>query len=437
MTRRFTYRALGAAAMLCVLGVLYVSPQQRACAQQSQAADAALVARGDYLAKASDCAGCHTAVGGPAYGGGLGLTSPFGTIVSSNISPDKRYGIGAFSYEDFARSVREGVSPGNKRLYPAMPYASFSKMSDDDMRALYAYFMHGVKPVPEPAPPTKVPFPFNQRWVLYFWQQLFAPKEPYRPKPGRDAQWNRGAFLVQGPGHCGACHTPRGLGFQERGYDETSSTYLSGGVNDNWFAPNLTGDPGSGLGRIGEKDLAAFLKTGHGAGLAAFGSMVEQVEDSTQYLTDDDALAMAHYLKSLPAQKPSGRYDPHAQPDLPTRNGNRIDAPQSVGARVYVSFCAQCHGAEGAGVPNVFPRLAGNPSVITEDATSLIRLMVEGGNSPATISGPPRQAMPGFAQTLTNAQMASVLSWIRSSWGNDARPVTANDIQSLRKKLHK
>ncbi|CAH2936746.1 MAG: Putative diheme cytochrome c-553 [uncultured Paraburkholderia sp.] len=357
--------------------------------------------------------------------------------MSSNISPDRRYGIGAFSYEEFSRAVREGVSPGNKRLYPAMPYASFSKMSDDDMRALYAYFLHALKPVPEPAPPTKVPFPFNQRWVLYFWQQAFAPKEPYRPKPGRDAQWNRGAFLVQGPGHCGACHTPRGPGFQERGYDESSPMYLTGGVNDNWFAPNLTSDPGSGLGRIGEKDLAAFLKTGHGAGLAAFGSMVEQVEDSTQYLTDEDAIAMARYLKSLPGQKPSGGYEPHAEPDLPTRNGNRVDAPQAVGARVYISFCAQCHGVEGTGVPNVFPRLAGNPAVITEDTTSLIRLMVEGGNSPATISGPPRQAMPGFAQTLTNAQMANVLSWIRTSWGNDARPITANDIQSLRQKLHK
>ncbi|CAH2925656.1 MAG: Putative diheme cytochrome c-553 [uncultured Paraburkholderia sp.] len=165
--------------------------------------------------------------------------------------------------------------------------------------------------------------------------------------------------------------------------------------------------------------------------------MVEQVEDSTQYLTDEDALAMARYLKSLPAQKPSGGYEPHAEPDLPTRNGNRVDAPQAVGARVYISFCAQCHGVEGAGVPNVFPRLAGNPAVITEDTTSLIRLMVEGGNSPATISGPPRQAMPGFAQTLTNAQMANVLSWIRMSWGNDARPITANDIQSLSEKLHK
>jgi mono/diheme cytochrome c family protein len=357
--------------------------------------------------------------------------------MSSNITPDRHYGIGAYSYQDFERSVREGISPGNKRLYPAMPYASFSKMSADDMRALYAYFMHGVKPVSHPAPPTKIPFPFNQRWVLYFWQLAFAPKEPYQPKPGRDAHWNRGALLVQGPGHCGACHTPRGLGFQERGYDESSPTYLTGGVNDNWFAPNLTGDPGSGLGRIGESDLAAFLKTGHGAGLVAFGSMVEQVEDSTQYLTDEDALAMAHYLKSLPAQKLSGRYNPVAQPDLPTRNGNRVDAPQSVGARVYSSFCAQCHGVEGAGVPNVFPRLAGNPAVITEDTTSLIRLLVEGGNSPATISGPPRQSMPGFSQTLTNAQMASALSWIRASWGNDARPVNANDIQSLREKLHK
>ncbi|MFM0204910.1 cytochrome c [Paraburkholderia fungorum] len=429
--RRVKLTALASATALCTA----FSPA--ILSQTLNTADAQLVARGEYLAKAADCAGCHTAVGGPAYAGGLGLTSPFGTIMSSNITPDRHYGIGAYSFDEFDRSIRLGVSPGNKRLYPAMPYTSFSKMSTDDMRALYAYFMHGVKPVAQAAPPTKAPFPFNQRWVLYFWQSAFAPTRPYEPKAGHDAQWNRGAFLVQGPGHCGACHTPRGAGFQERGYDESSSTYLGGSINDNWFAPNLTGDPGAGLGRIGEQDIAAFLKTGHGAGVSAFGTMVEQVEDSTQYLTDSDALAIAHYLKSLPAQKPSGRYDPGALPDLATRNGNHIDSPQSVGARVYVSFCAQCHGPGGAGVPNVFPRLAGNPAVITEDTTSLIRLLVEGGSSPATIDGPPRQTMPGFAQTLTNAQIASVLSWIRASWGNDAQPVTANDIRSLRETLHK
>lgn len=408
-----------------------------ASSQPAHSPDATLIARGEYVAKAADCAGCHTSVGGAAYAGGLGLASPFGTIVSTNITPERRYGIGAYSYADFEHALRKGVAPGNKRLYPAMPYPSFSKLTDDDVQALYAYFMHAVQPVAKPNQPTKVPFPFNQRWALYFWQLAFLPTQPYQPKPGRDAQWNRGAYLVQGAGHCGTCHTPRGLGYQEKGYDESSSDWLTGGVNDHWFAPNLTGDPGAGLGRIGAQELAAFLRTGHGAGLAAFGSMVEQVEDSTQYLTDDDALAIAHYLKSLPAQKPAGRYDPHARPDPSTRNGNRVDPPQTLGARVYTSFCARCHGSEGMGVTEVFPRLAGNPAVIGEDTTSLIRLLVEGGNSPSTLHGPPRQSMPGFAHDLTNPQMAAVLTWIRTSWGNDAQPVTANDVRTLREKLHK
>ena len=179
--------------------------------------DAARIARGDYLAKAADCAGCHTAPkGGAPFAGGLGMASPFGTIVSSNITPDPQYGIGAYSYEDFARTLRKGVARGGKHLYPAMPYPSYSKITDDDMRALYAYFMHGVQPVHTEPPSTRLPFPFNQRWVLAFWNLAFAPNGVYEPRNDRDAQWNRGAYLVQGLGHCGACHTPRGPAFEER-----------------------------------------------------------------------------------------------------------------------------------------------------------------------------------------------------------------------------
>jgi alcohol dehydrogenase (quinone), cytochrome c subunit len=406
---------------------------------QPSPADATLAARGEYLAKAADCAGCHTATsGGAPYAGGLGLASPFGTIISSNITPDRRYGIGNYSYNDFVKAVRAGVARGNRHLYPAMPYTAFTKLTDDDMRALYAYFMHGVKPVDEPAPPTKVPFPFDQRWALVFWKRAFAPDGRYQPKPGRDAQWNRGAYLVQSAGHCGACHTPRGAAFQERGYDESSKDYLAGSVNDHWFAPALTGDPDSGLARIPEAELAAFLKTGHGSGIVAFGSMVAQIENSSQYLTNDDARAVAHYLKTLPSgQQKSGRYDPARQSTLPVANGNRVPARDAVGAAVYTSFCARCHGAGGEGVTHVFPKLTGNPAIITEDTTSLIRLLVEGGNSPRTLSGPPRQAMPAFAGQLTDSQIGAVLTWIRISWGNDARPVTANDVRTLRDEIHK
>ncbi|WP_321858706.1 c-type cytochrome [Paraburkholderia tropica] len=400
--------------------------------------DPAMLARGAYLAKAADCAGCHTAVlGGAAYAGGLGLASPFGVIQSSNITPDPRYGIGRYTYEDFERALRKGVARGGKRLYPAMPYASFSKLSDDDVRALYVFMLHGVSPVPKQTPPSDVKFPFNQRWALRFWQMAFVPNDAFATKPAYDAQWNRGAYLVQGPGHCGACHTPRGMAFQERGYDESSHDYLTGGVNDHWFAPNLTADAGSGLGRMGEGDIAAFLKTGHGAGVVAYGSMVEHIEDSSQYLNEDDLRAVAHYLKSLPAQQPSGTYTPGSDPARSPANGNRVQDAQSVGFNVYRSFCASCHREDGSGVPNAFPALAGNPSILAEDTTSLIRLLVEGGNSPSTLTGPSRRAMPGFATTLADVEIAQVLSYVRSAWGNHAQPVTANDVATLRQELHK
>lgn len=401
---------------------------------------AGLVARGAYLAKAADCAGCHTAAGnGAPYAGGLEMNSPFGTIVSSNITPDKRHGIGNYSYDDFARALREGVAPGGKRLYPAMPYPAFAKITDDDMRALYAYMMQGVPPVSSVPPPTRVPFPFNQRWALAAWDWFFAPSGAYKLRADRDAAWNRGAYLVQSLGHCGSCHTPRGAGYQERGYDESSKHYLAGGINDNWYAPNLRADPGSGLGRVGRDEIASFLRTGHGGGMVTFGSMVQTVEDSLQYLNDDDLRAIAAYLKSLPATGTAdGRFDPartdRAAPALKTR---APDVPPVTGAAVYVSFCAECHRPQGEGVADAFPRLAGNPSVISEDTTSLIRLLVEGGNSPATRHGPPRQAMPAFAETLTDVQIAQVLTYVRASWGNDARPVTTNDVSSLRSTLHK
>jgi mono/diheme cytochrome c family protein len=411
--------------------------ESRTISSATAATDRETLQRGAYVAKVGDCAGCHTAVKGKPYAGGLGLASPFGTIMSSNITPDRQYGIGQYTYEEFARALRKGVARGGKRLYPAMPYASFAKVTDDDMRALYTYMMRGIAPVAQPTPPSDVAFPFNQRWTLRFWQLAFAPKGVYQPRAGRDAQWNRGAYLVQSLGHCGACHTPRGAGFQERGYDESTKTYLTGGVNDHWFAPNLTGDNGSGLGRMNEADIASFLRTGHAGGVIAYGSMVEQIEDSSQYLTDADAQAIARYLKSLPPQNPSGTYTPGADPARSPANGSRVSDELSAGFNVYRGFCASCHREDGTGVANAFPSLAGNPSVLTEDTTSLIRLLVEGGNSPSTLAGPPRQSMPAFAATLADVQIAQVLTYIRSAWGNNAQPITANDVSSLRNKLHK
>jgi alcohol dehydrogenase (quinone), cytochrome c subunit len=410
--------------------------------------DAEQIARGAYLAKAADCAGCHTApprvphpgaapIATPPFAGGLGMGSPFGTIYTSNITPDPRYGIGRYSYDEFARALREGIAPGGKRLYPAMPYPSFAKITDDDMHALYAYFMHGVQPVAVPAPSTRLPFPFNQRWVLMFWDWVFAPTGQFKADAKRDAQWNRGAYLVQSLGHCGACHTPRGPAYEERGYDESASAYLTGGTNDHWFAPNLSADPGSGLGRSSATDIAEFLRYGHGGGLVTFGSMVQVVEDSTQYLNDDDLAAIAAYLKSLPPHAPSGYFNARSGAAQQTVQALKTGEVERPGAGIYASYCARCHQIDGAGVAQKYPRLAGNPAVLSASSASLVRLLVEGGGSPNTEAGPESRKMPSFAGKLTDTEMARVLTFVRTAWGNAAGPVTRNDVSSVRSALHK
>ena len=411
-------------------------------------ADAAQIARGAYLAKAADCAGCHTAaprvvrprtapIPGAPFAGGLGMASPFGTINSSNITPDPQAGIGLYSYDDFARALRDGVARGGKRLYPAMPYPSFAKIDDDDMHALYAYFMHGVRPVATPAPPTRLPFPFNQRWALMFWDWAFVPGERFKPEAGRDTQWNRGAYLVQSLGHCGACHTPRGPAYEERGYTEASPLYLTGGTNDHWFAPNLTADTGSGLGRSSAEDIAAFLKHGHGGGLVTFGSRVQVVEDSTQYLEDADLAAIATYLKSLPPRAQSGHFNAGSRGALLSVQALKTGELERPGAGIYAAYCARCHQSDGAGVPQKYPRLAGNPAVLAPQTTSLVRLLVEGGGSPNTDGGPEPRKMPAFADKLTDSELAHVLTFIRNTWGNAAEPVTTRDVSAVRHALHK
>jgi mono/diheme cytochrome c family protein len=421
------------------------APALAAWAQAPAPGGAGSLARGEYLARIGGCASCHTMPrDGIPFAGGRAMSTPLGPIISTNITPDPVHGIGRYSFDDFRRVMREGTAPGGKHLYPAMPYTAYAKAGDEDLRALFDYLMHGV-PASDNAPtPTRLAFPFNQRWALRFWKAAFLPSGIYVDKPGRDAEWNRGAYLVQSFGHCGSCHTPRGLAYQERGHDESSRLFLTGMVNDDWHATNLTGARGAGLGRSDAAAIARFLRTGHADGKAAFGAMAEEVEQSIQYITEDDARAVAKYLKTLPAQRDEGAYAPVATSGTSTtnatgptspRHGDRTGDVESAGARVYASFCAQCHQADGKGVGDTFPRLAGNASVLSDDATSLIRLVVQGGRGPRTASGPPPQAMPGFDGTLTDVQMAQVLTHVRGSWGNSARPVTTSDVASLKRKL--
>ncbi|MFM0140611.1 c-type cytochrome [Caballeronia grimmiae] len=405
-------------------------------AQSPMITDPKLIARGEYLAKAGDCSACHDAADHTPMGGGMPVNSPFGPIYASNITPDPQFGIGRYTLRQFADALRAGKRGDGKRLYPAMPYPSLANMTDDDVIALYAYLINGVKPAAKRAPETHLPFPFNQRWGMTFWSIAFGNHDQYKADPKQSEQWNRGAYLVQGLGHCGACHTPRGPAYNELGYSETSPWYLTGGVNDHWLAPNLTGDMGSGLGRWTAAAIVSFLRTGHGSGAIAFGAMAPVIEESTQYLSDADLSAIAVYLKSLPAQRTYGSFVNNEHARVQTERSIRTGEVERPGAGVYLSFCARCHQADGRGQPGKVASLAGNSLVLAEDPTSVMRIVIEGSKSPATANGPAPQKMPGFHGKLTSAQIAQVVSFVRGTWGNHAAPVSDHEVEQLRSAIH-
>jgi mono/diheme cytochrome c family protein len=407
-------------------------PAAQASAGPAPAA-AALQSRGAYLATQGDCAACHTAAHNtPAYGGGKAVNSPFGKIYSTNISPDRDNGIGDYTFEDFTHALRDGVRKDGKRLYPAMPYASYAAMSTDDLRDLYRYFMSEVTPVAFAPTPTKLAFPFNQRWALIFWDGLFKNQDVFQPDATHDTLWNRGAYLVRSVGHCGSCHTPRGVGYQEKGYSEQSSGFLSGGLVDHWFAANLRADVASGLGRWREQDVVDFLKTGHGGGAIVFGSMGEVVHDSTQHFHDDDLRAIAHYLKSLaPAGEQASYRSPEAVAPVVVVSGEPPLLIEKPGAGLFGADCAKCHNADGAGKPPRFPALAGNPSVLADNPSSVIRIILEGAASPTTAANPKPEKMPAFS-TLNDTQIADIVNFVRGSWGNNAPRASAQAVKILR-----
>lgn len=288
---------LSGLALLCGMGVAY--------AQAPVAADQKAVEQGAYVAVLSDCVACHTAKGGQPYAGGLPLETPIGTLYTTNITPDPETGIGKYSYEDFERAVRRGIRKDGKTMYPAMPYPDFSRLSDDDMHALYAFFMSGVKPVHDVNKANEIPWPKSMRWPLAWWRWIFAPNVHSGPVPtSGDAVADRGAYLVEGPGHCGTCHTPRAATLQQKALSSRDgSDFLAGSQVDNYTASNLRGDILTGLGSWEEEDIVSFLKTGRNQHSAAFGGMADVVFHSTQHMSDADLQAIAHFLKTLPASK--------------------------------------------------------------------------------------------------------------------------------------
>ena len=386
------------------------------------------VLRGRYVARLGDCVACHTQDKRKPMAGGLALETPFGKLYSTNITPDRQTGIGQYSFAQFDRVMREGVTADGRHLYPAMPYPSYAKMSEEDMRALYVYLMQAVKPLALPNRPLEMSFPFNQRWGMALWNMAFLQAGPFRPDPAQSAQWNRGAYIVQGPGHCGACHTPRGIGMQEKTMSESGSNgplFLSGETVENWRALDLRG-------RWQPADVAGLLRTGSNRFGTVAGNMVDVVQHSTQYMSDEDLLAIGTYLASLPS--PARQRPPQATA-APVAAAIPADLYLSRGGLGYVQFCATCHRSDGNGVQGLFPPLAGNPTLQSNEPASLIHIMLTGWRAARTHAQPKAMSMPAFS-ALSDGEIAEILNFARTSWGGRQQAdISERQVARLRAEL--
>jgi mono/diheme cytochrome c family protein len=401
------------------LALLAVLALGTAAAYADDAQDFGKIERGRTLAIAGDCAGCHDEPGGgKPFAGGMAIDTPFGTVTASNLTPDKDTGIGAWTDDEFVRAVTKGVRRDGKHLYPAMPYPYYTKVSRDDLLAIRAY-LSTVPAVQHKAGGDDLPFPLDVRAGMAAWNKVNFTPGPFKPDPNQSAEWNRGAYLVEGLGHCGACHTPKGLS----GGDKTGEAYQGGNLQG-WFAPEIADGTPRGLGAWSTGEIVAYLKTGHNKFTAAAGPMADVVTRSTSRMTEGDLHAIATYLKSL-----KGSGSETAKPVAAS------DQAMKQGAAIFGDECAACHTGHGTGRPNLFPSLAGSPSVQSKDPTSLIRIVLAGTRSVGTEQAPTSPAMPGFGWLLNNSQAAAVLTYIRNSWGNAAPAVGAGQVNDVRKAL--
>jgi len=402
-----------------------------------------LIEKGRYLATASDCVACHTNhAGGKPMAGGLPMSSPVGTIISTNITPSKEFGIGNYTEAQFADAVRKGVRADGANLYPAMPYVSYAIMTDEDIHALYAYFMQGVQPVEEKAPETDLPFPMNIRASMMGWNMLFRPADkPLEDDPQQSAEWNRGRYLAEGAAHCSTCHTPRGTFMQEQ-----KDLNLTGGQIGPWFAPDITNDKVHGIGTWTQEELVTYLKTGrldHRA--QAAGSMAEAISYSFQHLTDPDLNAIATYVRSVP--NPNG-----SQASAPTRFDQGKPANElagfrgkdyaegikgdHAGAALYVANCASCHGYNAQGTNDgYYPSLFQNAATAGDNPTNVIAAILYGVDRHTKdehVFMPPFGDQPNTVNALTNVEVASLSNYILKDYGNAKLKVTPEDVQVIR-----
>ncbi|MEH6491533.1 cytochrome c [Halopseudomonas sp.] len=380
------------------------------------AADAELIERGKYLATAADCVACHTTPGGKPFAGGVEFKLPFGSLFSPNITPDDETGIGSWSDDDFVSALHSGVGKDGKHYYPAFPYTSYTLMPEDEVLAIKAY-LSSLEPVKQAPPENTLSFPFNQRWGMFFWNLLFLDEGRYEPDPQQSAEWNRGAYLVKGPGHCAECHTPRNM-FQAL----DSGQPLAGNLVQGWQAYNISADETYGIGAWSEAELISYMSQGHAAGKGvAAGPMAEVVEMSLQHLQQSDLAAIATYLLSTEPQA-QGIARPDKQPD-------GMPAERNLGVKVFADACASCHSWDGTGNQTPIATLMGLKTVNDPEATNLLGILLTGHSE----SGQPvDQHMPRFAEGYSDPELAAVSSFVLQHFGQSGASVSAEDVAAKR-----
>jgi mono/diheme cytochrome c family protein len=390
-----------------------------------EALNASLVQRGRYVAIAGDCISCHTRADGAPFAGGLAFRTPFGTVYSTNITPDRETGIGGWTEAEFSRALRQGVDKNGQHLYPVFPYPYFTKISDADVAALYA-FLRAIPAVKYVAPDNDMTFPFGVRRLLGVWKSLYFQEGRFVPDKSKSAQWNRGAYLVEGLGHCSACHTPRNyLGGEKADQLMTGGVYQES-LDDqpiDWSAANLTSGV-TGLQAWPLQDLTDYLKVGYSPHASVSGPMISVVMNSTRSLTREDDEAIATYLKNIAPNKQNDARPPS-------------EHTMSAGETLYSIHCGTCHLPTGLGSDSTAPPLAGSSVVLTPNPASMINIVLRG---PVLPDQPPSpewqsrkwQSMPAFGEKLSDEEAAALLSYVRGSWGNKEGAVTEDQIAKQR-----
>lgn len=394
-----------------------------------------LVEKGEYLAFAADCVACHTKEGGDAFAGGRAVASPFGNIYSTNITPSKVSGIGEYTYQEFDQAIRHGVRADGAFLYPAMPYPDYQKLTDEDTKALYAYFMQGVKPVDHKVEKTDLSFPFDQRWGIRFWNWVATDGTPFTPDETQSEAYNRGAYLVQGPGHCGSCHTPRGWLYQEKAYQHDDSEYLSGAEIGIWHAPDIRAGKGAPLSHWSQQDFVDYFSGGRNQYTAVVGEMTDVIEHSLSHLSKSDQQAIATYLAAQSGSGELSNYQASEGEDQTTMVLNQAKVGIESGSRLYIDNCGACHFNDGQGANSVFPQLKMNSLVIANNPQGLIHVILAGSRLPSTKSAPEALEMPGFGWRLNDDETAKLATFVRQSWGNTAPVVTAEEVKKVRQQI--